>query len=449
MNEMKLNEEQRAAVESPAKNRLAIAAPGAGKTRTLCAAVAHEIALGTPPSTIVVVTYTAAAAGEMERRLKGEFCVTGRLGYCGTLHAFCLSLIREHPNALGMPDRLSVIDDDQREDVLETVRAEMGIKCSAKKALELLEASKGADMPGTSKEALLVKEYHRRLRHAGLIDFDMVLKLGLDYIRAASTVHPMHRYLVESREIQDILLKTHQWPFKAVFWDEGQDSADMDFDILSAMPCERKYLTGDSDQGIFQFRGGNVARFTRMAAPGSGWELHVLSTNYRSVATIVEHAQRLIEHNAGRVAKTMKAVRDGGAVEVHRCETPGGELGYVLDKIVRLICDNDPDKEKSSDVLKSVAVLARTNRLADSVAQHLAANGVPVRKSKERAVPMDWKRTKLLLTVLDNPHNDFAVYQYLVMKLGKTEADKLKQVAALNMTNLATAYKPIAKLIVV
>lgn len=430
-----LNEEQRRAVESGAALRLVVAGPGSGKTRMLCAAVAHEVALGTAASEVVAITFTNAGAGELERRLAKDHGLRGRLGFCGTVHAFCLSLVREHAEALGLPGTVSVADDEQREDLLETVRSEMGIKITARKAMEALERSRGED-PATNgvvpAEWLLVREYHRRMRLAGLLDFDMVLALGLRHVRDARNGKAA-------------------WPFKAVFWDEGQDSAQTDLDLLTAMPCARKLAVGDSDQAIYGFRGGSVAGFNRLAEPGSGWEVHLLESNYRSGATICDAAQHLIMRNLGRVRKWTRAVRKGGTVRAVRCETPGEELSRVLEEVQRLgsrktktIYDVSPDGTTllepptvaHFDLYGEIAVLARTNRLADAFAQHLAANGVPVRQRKERAAPADWKRTKLLLTVLSNPWNDMAVLQLLKCSMGDKDAQRVRQVAAMKMTGV-------------
>jgi DNA helicase II / ATP-dependent DNA helicase PcrA len=375
-----LNDEQQKVIDSKAKRKLLICGPGSGKTRTLCAGVADAVRRGRKPEAIVVVTYTNAAAAEVEQRLRDECGLAERLGFVGTLHAFCLALVRGHAVALGLPDTVSVVDDSQREELLESVREEMGVKCSARKAAELLAASKGADPGGTpTAEKLLVKEYHRRLRSAGMLDFDTILAYGLAVVRHSGLTG---------------------WPYECLFWDEGQDMADVDFDFLAACPCDEKLVVGDADQAIYGFRGGNVGRFVQLSNYDY-WETHLLEMNYRSGSVICDHAQQLIMLNTGRIHKWTRPNRKGGTVAAHGCDTPAEELGYVLEEVRRLNAHND------------IAVLARTNRLADSFAEHLMANGVPVRRAQEQAEPADWRRTKLLLTVLDNPWNDFAVAAFL------------------------------------
>lgn len=399
-----LNLEQSAVVLSDAPNKLVVAGPGSGKTRTLCAAVKHEVNRGVDPAKIAVVTYTNAAADEMERRLKAEFGLKDRLGYVGTLHGFCLRLAREHHEALGLPERVTVIDDDQREAVMQSVMDEMGVKGKAKRALDAWELKPDLKDRPTAKEDLAAKEYRRQLTAAGLLDFQMILDAGLWFVRHGLATG-----------------------WDCLFVDEFQDAADTDADFYEEFQCREKFLVGDSDQAIYGFRGGNVRRLLRLSGDPA-WKTFLLETNYRSGATLCEHAQQLVMRNAGRVHKWTRAEWKGGRVGVRRCNTAGEELSYVLEEVRRLgarkteviearEADGTPKLERPMvvhyDLYNDITVLARTNRLADAVAQHLSANGVPVRRSKERVLPADWRRTKLLLTVLDNPWSDFAVAAFL------------------------------------
>lgn len=418
---MKLNEEQRRAVESRAEKRLVVAGPGSGKTRTLCAAAANLAQeRGVKPERIVVVTFTNAAANELTGRLKEKHGVVG-LGFCGTLHAFCLRLARENATELGLPDRVGVADDSQREGLLELVRDEIGIRCSARQALATLDECRG-QLPvitgAVPAQWLLCKEYYRRMLAAGLLDYDMVLAQGL---RAAA-----------------MAAKTGDWPYDALLVDEFQDAADPDADFYRVAPFRHKLVVGDADQAIYGFRGGNVANLGSLAQPDSGWETHLLESNYRSGSVICDHAQELVMHNADRVAKWTRAVRSGGTMTVQRCGSAAEELSFVLEQVQHTARTWKVLGEQA-DCWKEFAVLARTNRLAQSFAQHLAANGVPVRRAKVKMELADWSRTKLLLTVLDDPWRDLPVAQLLKLDHGAEQAKAARDKAAKEMTCLSEA----------
>jgi DNA helicase-2/ATP-dependent DNA helicase PcrA len=401
------------------------------------------VSQGVLPESVLVVTYTVAAARELVDRLAKEHGVTSKLGFVGTLHSFCLRLCREHHVALGLPERIGVVDDEQVEPLLLSIMDLMGEKSSTKVALATLAASKGGD-PLTrlpSRAELVVRRYHALLLESGMCDFDMLLHHGL-------------------RAAQMAMDGKVPWPYTHVWIDEAQDSSEQDFAIYEAMPCGNKFIVGDDCQSIYAFRDTKVQQFIDVALHKAGkqWTVFKLENNYRSGVVICDTAQRLIEHNVNRIPKVTQAMRPGGSVTVHECDKPADELSYVLEQVQavtkapELVCHcGDPIKGFAHEghtptpvenepvtPLTEVAILARTNRLCDAVAQHLRANGVPVKQSKPRVKPGDWRRAKLLLSVIDNPFNDMLVLQLLKATPGQ-DAVHAKRMAEIEMMSVSEA----------
>ncbi len=128
------NTEQQEVIESRASSILCIAGAGSGKTATLVARIARLIHEGAAPASMVVITYTNAAARELTARIGDGV----KLGYVGTLHGFLLRLLTAQGRLIGLPSKLSVLDDDQKTGMLETIRDEMNSKASIKAILPLL-----------------------------------------------------------------------------------------------------------------------------------------------------------------------------------------------------------------------------------------------------------------------------------------------------------------------
>ncbi len=446
---MNLNNEQRAVVESNAERIICLASPGSGKTRCLVERVRKLVSLGVDQSRCVLMAYTNAAADEIQSRL-GDI----ELGFIGTLHAFLLRLLGDYHETVGLPSTLSVIDDEARLPLIESIAKDMGIKVSANKALELV-GNHGEHKGGSlGKEELLAMEYRRRLHASGLLDFDGILRHGLRLVQLLGT----------------------DLPYTHLFVDEIQDASELDWQIYMAMACPSKFLTGDSDQAIFGWRGGNVANIVGLAArystpatvlasveasfdaPEAGiylkdaWAVYTLEINHRSNQGICLAADRLIEHNKVRFDKRTLALRSGGDVTVHQCENPAHELALVLKEVsepiwntalslaspLQLVIDSAETKTVGEiyNTWVGYAVLARTNALADSIATYLEASGVPVRRPVVPDLPPDWQTAKLLLTVLANPYNDLAVHQLLVKKDGKDTADAVRNRAESNMRSM-------------
>ncbi len=426
-----LTSHQKLAVESDADSRVVVAGPGSGKTRTLIAAVRHAIEVEkTPPEHICVITYTNAAADEIARRViesesEGPFQGSSGLGFCGTLHALCLRLCQEHYALAGLPATISVLDEAQLESIMETVSLEMGVKVPiSTKVLPLLSRPDLIEArPGVSRSApeLVAVETHRRLRRAGLVTFDGLLYYGLKVINQLDCPG---RYETMDKPGTPVAMP-HLWLFTHAFIDEAQDSAQMDWEIYDAMPCFRQFIVGDGDQSIYGFRGAAVHNFNAAADPAEvGKEVFFLETNWRSGHRICNVAQQLIERNKNRIQKATIAAKSGGEVVDVMCENSASELVTVCSAISEYWA---PYNE--------TAVLARTNWLANEVAQFLAGKGIPVAKRTLPVVPDDWSRAKALLTALANPFSDFAVLQYLRL-LDKTNAAKVKNEAAKEMKSV-------------
>jgi DNA helicase II / ATP-dependent DNA helicase PcrA len=416
MNIEDANPAQREAITTDAASVLVLAGPGSGKTATTIERIRRLISDGVNPDEIVALTFTNAAARETEKRLtppepesiKAIKMVLGaesmpasviRLGHCGTLHSFCLRLLREQGGYMGYGDRLSVISPESAADLLASKAATLGVKTPLKELLAL--KAKGRPPRGVRIDPAktAIAAYFDELKENGVVDFDVILSEGLELIRSAPSIVNRWRYL---------------------FVDERQDSTDQDNAIYEALPIPNKFLVGDPDQAIYSFRGGNVNAIVDTARD-AGTRVIKLESNYRSRDEICHVAQSLIEHNRNRVAKKTRSEQGpGGVIEVIPCETEGDEIGMLARRIRTILTFNPPEKANE------IAVLARTNAIATSIRKTLAATGLPVVQCEVSDLPRDWPFTRALVELLANPENDALAFFYLVAlyrKKGAPEKD--------------------------
>ena len=123
---------QRDAITARGETLLVSAAAGSGKTAVLTERILSRVLDETHPldlSTVLVVTFTKAAAAELRtriraalekalagdpgnRRLQTQILSVGRAKIC-TIDSFCLDLIRAHFDDLGLSPRISVADEAQ------------------------------------------------------------------------------------------------------------------------------------------------------------------------------------------------------------------------------------------------------------------------------------------------------------------------------------------------
>src|SRR5688572_19994740 len=109
--------QQRLAIESGLGPVLVVAGPGAGKTFCLVARIEHLIAeQGLDPQRICALTFTNRAAEEIATRLGT------RDVWRGTIHAFCLQLLREFHAEAGLRKGFGVADENYQRVILSRLR---------------------------------------------------------------------------------------------------------------------------------------------------------------------------------------------------------------------------------------------------------------------------------------------------------------------------------------
>lgn len=387
---MKTTKEQREAIESPEANIACVAGPGSGKTTVLVERIKRLIAEGWEPRRMACITFTNAAAREIEKRL-------GRadLYYAGTLHGFMLRVLRDHGKAIHMRPGVSVLAEDDSDDFLQECADELKLKLShelLRKALAeadpepLMFPAKGQKPP--TGASLVLAHYFRKCAEASVVDFDTILKFGVMILR---------RFVPGGMNFI-----TH------LFWDEVQDSGGADFEILKLLRADNKFIVGDPDQSIYGFRGARPDLFLRELNSGR-WHVVKLEKNFRCLPEICATANMLIGHNRERVEKeTIPAnLSEEGTVERwYNLETDQQELMALVQAIRKL-----PPNE--------CAVLVRNNALRERLVKHLQGFGITVATRELSGLPLDWQKCRALLALLSNVNNDLLFSRWLAKSWGE------------------------------
>ncbi len=116
-----LNEQQLAAVEAEGEVFVSAGA-GTGKTAVLVERVVRALCdRGLDVDSLLVITYTRRAAGELRTRIRAALAERGRhdlareldSAWISTIHGFCNRLLKAHPLAAGLDPRFRELDDAQ------------------------------------------------------------------------------------------------------------------------------------------------------------------------------------------------------------------------------------------------------------------------------------------------------------------------------------------------
>src|SRR6185437_10291549 len=120
-NRARMNEQQLAAVEAGGEVFVSAGA-GTGKTAVLVERVVRAVCdRGLDVDSILVITYTRRAAGELRTRIRAALAERGRHdlarrldgAWISTTHGFCLRLLKAYPFAAGLDPRFRELDDAQ------------------------------------------------------------------------------------------------------------------------------------------------------------------------------------------------------------------------------------------------------------------------------------------------------------------------------------------------
>lgn len=275
-----------------------IAGPGTGKTTTLTARVEVLLERGISPERILLLTFTRRAAREIVNRvraLSGPDHARRVLG--GTFHSVAHRTLRAHHGSVGLPEGFGVLDHGDSADLIDLVRAELGVLSGSrrlpKKATLSSLYSRSVNTATPLSEVMLehtpwcadrvedvgavFRAYVARKRALGLLDFDDLLL----FWRVA--VHDDHLGDALGAEYDHILV------------DEFQDVNMLQLDILTGLRRNdsRVTLVGDDAQAIYSFRGASARFLIDAEEYFNDLTTITLNLNYRSSAPILNVANAI------------------------------------------------------------------------------------------------------------------------------------------------------------
>ena len=394
---LSLDPSQRRAAHHRGSPLLLEAGPGTGKTRTLIARIVHLIESGVDPASILALTFSNKAAGEIADRVAQVRPEAAPRVWTGTFHAFGLELLRQHHQHLDLEAEVTIFDRSDAIDRLEEHLPTLDLVHYQNLYEPALVLKDILAAISRAKDELVDAAGYRALAQAMA---ETALEDGApDHIRAAERALEVARVYGVYEEIlttagavdfgdlllrpvrllerEPLVLAAVRQRFQHVLVDEYQDVNRASARLLSlvAGSGETLWVVGDGRQSIYRFRGASTANMTLFGRDFPGAERLALANNYRSASPVVQtftafSRTMTSSHGALELHLEPRTDLEGTGPVLAVAEDSEGEIGAVAVGVEALREEGVPYGDQ--------AVLCRSNARLEAFARGLEARGVPV-----------------------------------------------------------------------
>ncbi|MDD2573371.1 MAG: DNA helicase PcrA [Bacillota bacterium] len=367
-----LNPQQKKAVTTTEGPLLILAGAGSGKTRVLTHRIAYLIQeKGIHSGSILAITFTNKAAGEMKERVFGLLGEQNHPVWVSTFHSACVRFLRHDIEKIGYNKNFVIYDSADQLVVVKDCLKELNINeknFSPKKVLGMIGRAKDnlqspEEFIASAEDSFYAEQigrvyrlYRKKLKSNNALDFDDLILKALDLFNGYPEV-----------------LSFYQNKFRYILVDEYQDTNTPQYRLVHLLSQSHRNLcvVGDDDQSIYKFRGANIANILDFEVDYPEATVIKLEQNYRSTKNILDAANCVIANNSRRKAKKLWTKEmEGYRIRCRQAATERQEAEFVVCEAMRLCAD---EGRKLSDV----AVLYRTNAQSRVLEEAFITRAVP------------------------------------------------------------------------
>ena len=381
------------------------------------------------PWSILAITFTNKAAGELKERLNRMIGPASEDIWARTFHSACVRILRRDADKLGYPTSFAIYDTADRTAVMKRLIKEqnrdekmyppkwvLGLIDKAKDKLQspgmfaaMAERAGDFRLQGA---AALYAAYDEKLKEAGAMDFE-------------DLIYNTVRLLQEHEDVRAY----YQRKFKYVLIDEYQDTNNLQYLLASLLAGGHKNIcvVGDDDQSIYAFRGATIENILSFEDQYKNARVIRLEQNYRSTGHILDAANGVVKNNQGRKGKKLwTRAGDGDRIQLYVAKNEEDEAQYVVRQVLAAV--------EQGDNLRDHAVLYRLNAQSRALEQVFLRNGIRPRIVKgnpffERA---EIKDLMAYFFVLMNPSDELRLTRIINVPargIGAATIEKARAIA--------------------
>ena len=384
---VKLNQQQKEAVQSTKGPVLLLAVPGSGKTTVLVTRLGYMIyCKNIPPESILTVTYTVAATKDMSERFAVRFGedMAKRLEF-RTINGICARIIQYYGRRIGKTPFELVKDEKATTGMLIRICQDHGMgyptESDLKNVRTLITYIKNMMLNEEELQKLeeesdiriagIYREYCRQMREQKLMDYDDQM---------------LYAYNILRKDLGVLAYFQNRYPYICV--DEAQDTSKIQHAIIALLAAGtgNLFMVGDEDQSIYGFRAAYPEALLSFEKNHKGAKVLLMEENFRSNAKIVEAADKFIQKNTLRHEKHMRAAREAGA-DIREISLKSRKAQYVYLMKAAQECTtgmagmsgSEEHRGRADASVTETAVLYRDNECAIPLIDLLERKNIPYR----------------------------------------------------------------------
>ncbi len=353
---------------------LVIAGAGSGKTRTIVHRVAYMLEKGIDPYSILLLTFTKRAAGEMISRVNS---LTGSGAAskitAGTFHSFANMALRMYGQIIGIKPNFTICDQVDAADMIDLVKNDLNLKKRSKPfpkkriVAEIISRARNTLKPVgfvieqqyskysefTQDIAAIAQKYDTFKKERNVFDYDDLLERFLEGLKSSKK-----------------FLEKIQKRYRFVMVDEYQDTNTFQGEIadLIALPERNIMVVGDDLQSIYGFRGAAFENILRFPGKWSDCRIVKLEQNYRSRKELLDFTNSIVDNCYAAYKKVLFSDMPGSVEPVViRVGDAESEAVFIADEI---------DKALEKIPAGEIAVLYRSGHHSNFIQAELLKRNI-------------------------------------------------------------------------
>lgn len=444
MAEIKPNIKQQACIDAVDGKIMVLAGPGTGKTFTVIKRIKGMLERGIKPDTILCLTFSDAAAGEMRERLIREMGVLASAVDIYTYHSFCNDIIKQNPMQFNLSANVKLISDTNAiqlmkeaideakpqafvapradkyhfvKDFLNYIPKLKALRINKETYLSCIETN-SCLMPRIKELESEIYEREQAGKTQNKTRYNEIEKIKTNIEKAKELweifeiysdkmfannyidFSDMINFVLDQFEADNAFLKEVAGKYKYFLVDEYQDTNNLQnaiiFNLLDGVEDKNIFVVGDDDQIIYGFQGAKSDNLENFLTRYPDTKVICLEENNRSAQNILDLSYAVISQDETRLenndtfknykiskkltAKNQNVIAKERKIRRWQFGDLMQEYNHIVDDIENII-NSDGDKP-----LSQIAIISKKRAELSKFAELLEARNIPYQIDEGKSI---------------------------------------------------------------